>query len=218
MAPIGAKLPRFGQISAAFPRSPKSDFAKPFRRFVARFRQPFFLRGISPIFCEFRFLAKTRTFLRNPEIGLFRRPVTAIWPNFGRISGIAEIRLREAVSPFCCAFSEAALPAGYFADFFMISGFSRNILTFVSFWFRKWAPGAAICHNSGRVSEIAEIRLREAVSPFCCFGSRSPREIFRRFFHVSGFSLNILTFPQDSQNGPFSAPSYRDLAQFRPHF
>ena len=77
-------------------------------------------------------------------------------------------------------------------------------------------PVTAIWPNFGRVSDIAEIRLREAVSPFCCFGSRSPREIFRRFFYVSGFSLNILTFPQDSQNGPFSAPSYRDLARFRP--
>ena len=54
-----SQLPRFGPISVAFPRSPKSDFAEPFRRFVARFRPPFVLRDISPIFCGFRISRKT---------------------------------------------------------------------------------------------------------------------------------------------------------------
>ena len=62
-------------------------------------------------------------------MGVFRRPVTAIWPDFGRISEIAEIRLRGAVSPFCCAFAAAVLPARYFANFSRISDFSQNILT-----------------------------------------------------------------------------------------
>ena len=58
---------------------------------------------------------------------LFRLPATAIWPNFGRVSEIAE--LRWAVSPFCCAFSAAVLSARYFADFLRISDFPQNVLT-----------------------------------------------------------------------------------------
>ena len=51
-----SELPGFGPLSAAFLRSPKSE---PSRRFVARFRQPFFFRDISPIFCGFRISRKT---------------------------------------------------------------------------------------------------------------------------------------------------------------
>ena len=81
--------------SGAFARSPKSDFAVPFRRFVARFRPPVFLRDISPIFCGFRIFRETSYRpLRIPKMRLLRPPVTAIWPNFGRISEIAAIRLR----------------------------------------------------------------------------------------------------------------------------
>ena len=58
-------------------------------------------------------------------MGLFRRPVTAIWPDFGRVSEIAEIQLRWPVSPFCCAFSAAVLSGGYFANLTWAPGRKR---------------------------------------------------------------------------------------------
>ena len=130
---------------------------------------------------------------------LFRLPVTAIWPKFGRVSKIGKIGLRGAVSQFCYALSAAVLSARYCADFLRISDFSQNALTFLRIpeIVLPRRPVTAIWPNSGPISEIAERRLREAVLSFCCSFSAAilPARYFADFLRISDFSQNILTVP-----------------------
>ena len=92
-------------------------------------------------------------------MGMRRRQYTAIWPNFDGTSELAEIRLREGVSPFGCRFVAYVLSARYFNDFSLISDFDKTSRRFLMIpkpsLYRRQV--AAIWPGFGCICKIAEI-------------------------------------------------------------
>jgi len=199
LALAAAQLPRFGAIAAAFLRSQKPDFASPFRCYVARLRQPFFLRDISPIFCGFRISRKTSSrFQAAPEIGLPLRPVTAIWPNFGSGPEGAIIRLREAVSLLVFGIrSFCWVRRQFFADF---GFFAKRPTLAAPIGFRELPFPVAQLPRIGPISATFRRTLKsDFAKPFRRFfrgpGRRSFYKEFRQFCADFGLFAKHPRFP-----------------------